>query len=230
MIFLLITIILFLELKNMLKDNIILGDSNLSEIQEAVRLLNEGEIIGFPTETVYGIGGDIFNEEAVNKIFEIKNRQLNLPLSAHLSSISDIEDVAFDVPDEFFILADKFLPGPLTIILKKKKSIPDSVTSGLKTIGIRVPDNKIIHKLLEEFGKPLAASSANLSGKRPALTSEEVITYFPEGISLILDGGRCRYSQESTVISLVEFPPLLIREGVIRTGILEDILKVRFGK
>ncbi|MCL5991838.1 MAG: L-threonylcarbamoyladenylate synthase [Bacteroidetes bacterium] len=214
----------------MLKDNIILGDSNLSEIQKAVRLLNDGEIIGFPTETVYGIGGDIFNEEAVNKIFDIKNRQLNLPLSAHLSAISDVEDVAFDVPDEFFILADKLLPGPLTVILKKKKSISDSVTSGLKTIGVRVPDNKIFQKLIEEFGKPLAATSANLSGKKSAITAEEVRTYFPEEISLILDGGRCRYSQESTVISLIEFPPLLIREGVIRTTILEDILKIKFRK
>jgi L-threonylcarbamoyladenylate synthase len=214
----------------MLKDNIILGDSNLPEIEQAVKLLNDGEIIGFPTETVYGIGVDIFNEEAVNKIFILKNRQLNLPLSAHLSSISDVVDVAFDVPDEFFTLADKFLPGPLSIILKKKKSVPDSVTSGLKTIGIRVPDNKIFQKLIEEFGKPLAATSANISGKKSALTSEEVKIYFPNGISLILDGGRCRYSQESTVISLVEFPPLLIREGVIRTGILEDILKVKFRK
>ncbi|TAL67692.1 MAG: threonylcarbamoyl-AMP synthase [Bacteroidetes bacterium] len=214
----------------MLKDNIIFGDSNLSEIQEAVELLNKGEIIGFPTETVYGIGGDIFNESAINKIFEIKNRPVSLPLSAHLSSVADIEDVAFDVPDEFFILADKFLPGPLAIILKKKKNIPDTVTSGLKTIGIRIPDNKIFEKLSEEFGKPLAATSANISGKNSALTVEEVKNYFPVGISRVIDGGRCRYSQESTVISLVEFPPLLIREGVIRIGVLEDILKVKFRK
>lgn len=214
----------------MLKDNIILDDSNLSGIKEAVNFLNKGNIISFPTETVYGIGGDIYNEAAVNKIFAIKKRQTNLPLSAHLSSIADVEYVAFDIPDEFFILADKFLPGPLTIILKKQKSIPDSVTSGLKTIGVRIPDNKIFQKLIEEFGKPIAATSANISGKTSALTAEEVKTYFPDGISLILDGGRCRYSQESTVISLVESTPLLIREGVIRTGILEDILRVKFRK
>lgn len=214
----------------MLKDNIIFADSNLPDIREAIRLLNEGDIIGFPTETVYGIGADIFNEIAVNKIFEIKNRPINLPLSAHLSSIADVDDVAFDIPDEFFILADKFLPGPLAVILKKKKNIPDTVTSGLKTIGIRVPDNKTFRKLSEEFGKPIAATSANISGKKSALTLDEVKTYFPSGISKIIDGGRCRYSQESTVISLVDFPPLLIREGVIRIGVLEDILKVKFRK
>ncbi|MBI5324700.1 MAG: threonylcarbamoyl-AMP synthase [Ignavibacteriae bacterium] len=214
----------------MLKDNINLGDSNLSEIKEAVRLLKEGKIISFPTETVYGIGGDIYNESAINEIFEIKNRPINLPLSAHLSSISDVEDVAFDIPDEFFILADKFLPGPLTIILKKKKNIPESITAGLKTIGVRIPDNKIFQKIVEELGNPLAATSANISGKKSALTAEEVEFYFPKGITKIINGGRCRYSLESTVISLVEFPPLLIREGVIRTVILEELLKVKFRK
>ncbi len=214
----------------MLKDNLDLTGFNDSEIDKAVNSLANGGIVAFPTETVYGLGADIFNENSVKKIFEIKKRDFSKPLAAHLDSVDKVLDVAFEIPDEFFVLAARFLPGPLSIILPKRKEIPSIVSGSSSTIAVRVPDNKIAFELIKRFGKPLAATSANLSGMIPSTTAKEVVEFIGKDVQIILDGGKCKYSQSSTVISLVEKPPVLIREGVIRKEVLENVLKMKIVK
>jgi L-threonylcarbamoyladenylate synthase len=199
------------------------------EITQVCSILSLGGVIVFPTETVYGIGCDLFSETGRNKIYELKNRPSNLPLSAHVSSIEmALSLLTNDVPDVFFLLAENFLPGPLTIILEKNKSVPDFVTAGMGTIGIRFPDNKIALRIINNYGKPLAATSANISGNPSAIDCSEIIRDFSEKIPLMIDGGRTDFANESTVISLVGEKPVVIREGVIKINQIEDILKIKF--
>jgi L-threonylcarbamoyladenylate synthase len=214
----------------MLKDNLDITGINESEIDKAVNFLAKGGVVAFPTETVYGIGADIYDEIAVKKIFDLKKRDYTKPLAAHLDSVDKVTEVAFEIPDEFYILAERFLPGPLSIILPKRKEILFIVSGSLPTIAVRIPDNKIASELIRKFGKPLAATSANLSGMIAPTTADEVREFIEKDVAMILDGGKCKYSQESTVISLVEKPPVLIREGIIKKEILEGVLKTKIIK
>lgn len=206
----------------------ILNENNYkSNLNLSSDSLNKGEVIAFPTETVYGLGCDFFNESAVKKIFELKGRELNKPLSAHISDLKFVDQLAENIPDEFFLLAEKFLPGPLAIILRKNKSVPDFVTAGHNTIGFRFPDNQIAIDIINHFGKPLAATSANLSGQSPALEIKDIINNFNNKIPLIIDGGLTIYKIASTVIDLSNNKFYILREGAIYKSEIEKVLKAK---
>lgn len=205
---------------------IILDEYNyISNLNLSSDFLHKGEVIAFPTETVYGLGCDFFNESAVKKIFELKGRELNKPLTAHISDLKFVDDLAENIPDEFFLLAEKFLPGPLTIILKKNKSVPDVVTAGTNTIGFRFPDNQIALDVIKHFGKPLAATSANLSGQLASIEINDIINNFNNKIPLIIDGGLTIHQIASTVIDLSSDKFYILREGAIYKYEIETILK-----
>jgi len=190
-------------------------------------LLDKGEIIAFPTETVYGLGCDLFNEPAVKKLFLLKGRDFNKPLSAHISDLKFVEDLSDSIPDEFYILADYFLPGPLTIIIKKSNLVPDVVTAGFNTIGIRYPDNQIALDIINQFGKPLAATSANISGQSPAIETKDIIKNFLNKIPLIVDGGLTIKQIASTVIDISSDRFYILREGAIPKTEIEKVLKIK---
>lgn len=191
-------------------------------LEVALELLRSGQPIAFPTETVYGIGGGIYDENAVEKVFLIKQRLRGKPLSAHIASIDHAEQVAIDIPELFYLIAKHFMPGPVSIILEKSKSIPSVVTGGYDTIAVRMPDNDLTLDLIRSFGQPLAGTSANLSGKPSPTEAKHVIDDLGGKLAAILDYGKCRYNIESTLISLVDERPTILRPGAISAEALEE--------
>ncbi|HSX04054.1 MAG TPA: L-threonylcarbamoyladenylate synthase [Rhabdochlamydiaceae bacterium] len=189
------------------------------QIQEAAAFLKRGEIVAFPTETVYGLGGGLFNISAIEKIYEAKGRPKAKPLSAHISELGQVEQIASEIPTEFYLLAEKFFPGPLTLILKKQAHIPDLVSAGTNTIGIRFPDHPIALKLIKEAGSPLVAPSANSSGRPSPVSCGQVLQDLEGKIAAVIDGGRCPIGIDSTVFDLVSFT--LLREGKITKAEIE---------
>lgn len=190
------------------------------DLRYAINLLREEKIIAFPTETVFGIGCDIFSDNAAASVYEIKNRETRKPLSAHISSMDMAIGIIEPPPDLFYKLADRFLPGPLAIIVKKNiVLVSDDITSGLDTISIRYPADDTCLKLIEEYGKPIAATSANISGEASLLNSAEVYDKFYGMIPAIVKGS-CLYDIESTIISLAGESPQILREGAISRDII----------
>jgi L-threonylcarbamoyladenylate synthase len=199
-------------------------------LAEAVRLLRSGEIVGFPTETVYGLGANAFNPEAVRKIFMAKGRPSDNPLIVHVCSIAQLNEIAIDVPKIAEKLINRFWPGPLTLILKKSENVPFDVTAGLDTIAVRMPYNKIAITLIGLCGFPIAAPSANLSGKPSSTKAEHVYVDFNGKIKMIIDGGICDIGVESTVLDLTSKNPVLLRPGSVTLEDLEKSLgKVELG-
>jgi L-threonylcarbamoyladenylate synthase len=210
-----------------------------NEVTQAAELLKKGKIVAFPTETVYGLGVDYLNENAVSDLFELKGRDAYKPFTLHVSCIKQVEDVASELNDDFYLLAQAFLPGPLTLIvktaklfpsmlLKQKKTKDDSLQyddSVLRTIGIRYPDNVIALELINAFGRPIAATSANYSGYADAINAEEVRKCFSNKIASILDGGETVYKKASTVLSITGPSPVILRQGILEKKHIEDILK-----
>ncbi|HPI20849.1 MAG TPA: L-threonylcarbamoyladenylate synthase [Candidatus Kapabacteria bacterium] len=192
-------------------------------IEIASEMLKKGEVIVFPTETVYGMGADIFNVNACKKIFEIKNREEAKPLAAHISNLNMVDMLCESIPDEFFILADAFLPGPLSIILKKRKEIKNYPET--ETIAIRFPKNDTALSLIGKFGRPIAATSVNISGEKSLNSTDEIYNLFNGKIAAIIDDGLPTYSLESTVISLCVSSPKILRKGVISIEEIEDVLR-----
>ena len=198
---------------------------NKSEsIRIALEWLRAGMPVAFPTETVYGLGAGIFDLNAVEKIYRIKGRDTGNPLSAHISSVSDVEIICSEIKDDFYLLAQHFLPGPLSIVMRKKKEVSDLVTGGGDTISIRIPDNEVFRQLSKLFGSPIAATSANKSGRPSPIDANHVFDDLHGEIPVILDTGRCRYQIESTVVSLVGDEPVLIRPGAISQNKINDVL------
>jgi L-threonylcarbamoyladenylate synthase len=193
-----------------------------SQISLAAELLLKGELVAFPTETVYGLGAPIFQPEAIAKIYTAKGRPSDNPLIAHIASLSQVEQIARDIPPEFFRLAEQFFPGPLTIVLKKHPSVPAIVSGGLETIALRMPSHPLAQALIAAVGQPLVAPSANLSGKPSSTTAQHVRADFKE-IGAVIDGGETEYGIESTVVSLV-YTPCLLRPGAISKEAIEKVL------
>ncbi|MGN0768797.1 MAG: L-threonylcarbamoyladenylate synthase [Christensenellales bacterium] len=191
-------------------------------IEECAELIKRGEIVAFPTETVYGLGGDAFNEAAVKKIYEAKNRPSDNPFIVHVPDVGRVEDAAYLTPEAERIF-EAFAPGPITIVLKKKEKIPYCVTAGLDTVGIRIPEHPMARKFLTACGTPIAAPSANLSKRVSPTTAERVYEDMNGRIPAILDGGACRVGIESTVLSLVGEPTIL-RPGAITAEMLAPYL------
>jgi len=198
---------------------------NLSKIKESARIIKVGGLVAFPTETVYGLGADAFNPQAVAKIFEAKNRPLDDPLIVHISEREEIFKLAKDVPDTAVELTDKFWPGPLTLVLRKSKSLPDIVTAGLDTVAIRMPANEIALSLIKESRTAIAAPSANLFGRPSPVNSQHVIDDLDGKIDMIIDGGKTRVGVESTVLDLTQNIPSILRPGGVSIERLKEVIE-----
>lgn len=199
------------------------GDDS-GTIASAVALLQSGGVVAFPTETVYGLGADAANEQAVRRIFTIKGRPADHPLIVHLADAGMIDRWARDIPDVAFRLANSFWPGPLTILLSRSATVSDLVTGGLDTVGIRVPAHPVAQTLLREFGGGVAAPSANRFGRISPTCADHVRDELGSAPDLILDGGDCQVGLESTIISLVDDRPVLLRPGGISLPELCEVL------
>ena len=201
----------------------ILNDEN--GIALAAQLIKNGEIVAFPTETVYGLGANALDACAVAKIFEAKGRPSDNPLIVHIDStdkLSDIADGDLTLARELF---REFSPGPLTLVLPKNKNIPDTVTAGLKTVGVRIPAHPMALAFLKECGLPIAAPSANSSGRPSPTTAQHVLSDLEGRIEIILDGGPCDVGIESTVLDLTAEMPTILRPGAITEHRLLKMLK-----
>jgi L-threonylcarbamoyladenylate synthase len=190
------------------------------DILESKALLEAGELVSIPTETVYGLAGNALNVEAVTKIFKVKDRPSFDPLIVHVSGAEEINKYVENIPDAARKLMDKFWPGPLTILLKKKNIIPDLVTSGLDTVGIRCPAHPLTLSLLKTLNFPLAAPSANPFGYVSPTTAQHVDEQLGKKINYILDGGPCEIGIESTIVGFENNMPVVYRMGGLR---IEDI-------
>ncbi len=198
-----------------------------NNILKAVEILDKGGIVAFPTDTVYGIGCDIFNETAVQKIFRLKQREFTKPLAAHIGSFDQIHNIADISHHLFHILSSKFLPGPLAIILPKKEIINDGVTAGFKSISIRFPDCREAIELALGLGRPIAATSANPSGLPSAIHHNDVKSYFGEKVDYIIESGFTKFRQESTIIDLSTEEPLIRRVGYIEPETIEKAIGMK---
>ncbi len=195
-----------------------------TDIFKAKRILENEDLVAIPTETVYGLAGNIYSEKAINKIFKTKNRPANNPLIVHIHSIELLEKIAQDIPEKAKKLAESFWPGALTLVLKKNKSISYSLTAGKETVAIRVPNHPLTLELLKLLYFPLAAPSANPFGSISPTTTQHVADYFSDSLEMILDGGNCEKGIESTIIGFDKDKAILYRLGSISLEELESVI------
>lgn len=192
-------------------------------IKQASEIIKKGGLVSFPTETVYGLGANGLDSDATSKIFEAKGRPQDNPLILHISSEDELKELVREISDDARKCMDAFWPGPLTIIFNRSEIVPDSVTAGLDTVAIRMPSNKIALEIIRESKKPIAAPSANTSGKPSPTAAEHVYKDLDGKLELIVDGGRTGIGLESTVIDLTEDVPTILRPGGVT---YEDLSKV----
>ncbi|HSD28827.1 MAG TPA: L-threonylcarbamoyladenylate synthase, partial [Vicinamibacteria bacterium] len=193
-------------------------------IAEAAAILRRGGLVAFPTETVYGLGADAFNVDAVARIFAAKARPRFDPLIVHLAGAEVLPRVVRSAPVAASALAARFWPGPLTLILPKADAVPDLVTAGLDTVGVRVPDHPAARALIEAAGAPIAAPSANPFGYVSPTTAVHVAEQLGDRVDAVLDGGPCRVGVESTILSLTSETPVVLRPGGVTREELERAL------
>ena len=199
--------------------------NSTADLQEAAHLLKEGNVVGIPTETVYGLAADARNPEAVRQIFAAKGRPADNPLIVHIAKLEELESVAVSVPELALKLAEKFWPGPLTMILPKHPSIPTITSGGLDTVGVRMPSHLVARKLIELSGVPIAAPSANISGYPSPTTAQHVMRDMHGKIAAVVDGGDCCVGVESTVIALEgEDSVRILRPGYVTKEMLETVV------
>ncbi len=192
--------------------------------EEAAKVLRAGGLVAFPTETVYGLGGNALDPAAAAKIYKAKGRPSDNPLIVHISQISDLEILARDIPEEAYLLAHTFWPGPLTIILKKKEIVPYETTGGLDTVAVRLPANPIARQMIAAAGVYVAAPSANISGKPSPTAPQHVIKDLSGKIEMIIDGGNATLGLESTIVDLSGEKPLILRPGCITKQMLFNVM------
>jgi L-threonylcarbamoyladenylate synthase len=193
-------------------------------LAEAARVLRAGGLVAFPTETVYGLGANALDASAVARIFEAKGRPANNPLIVHISDINQAQQVAAEWPETAARLAERFWPGPLTLVLTKRDTVPDIVTAQGTTVAVRMPAHPVAHVLLREAGLPIAAPSANRSTELSPTRAEHVLRGLEGRIELLLDGGPTTGGIESTVLDLTTTPPRLLRPGLIGVTELEAVI------
>ena len=193
-------------------------------LDEAVALIKKGETVVFPTETVYGLGADATNPDAVLKIFKAKNRPADNPLIVHVSSLSMIEEVSSDFNEMAKTVAKHFMPGPITLVLKKADSIPDAVSAGLPTVGVRFPKHPVARELIAKAGTPISAPSANISGTVSATTFSDVYRELDGRVGGIVQGDDCEFGIESTVLDVTGETPVILRPGSITLEMLRTVI------
>ncbi len=189
-------------------------------IERAGDVIRHGGLVGFPTETVYGLAADALNEDAVCRVFDVKGRPASNPLPVQVARIEDVYQLASEVPEVAVRLMGKFFPGPLTVVLNAAPSVSEIITAGTGKIGIRMPDHPVALALIKAAGGPIVAPSANPSGEPPPITAEDVLAYFEGRIDLILDAGPSQIKVASTVVDVTQSPPRILREGVITREML----------
>ena len=194
------------------------------KIAAAAKLLREGSLVAIPTETVYGLGANGLDGDAVRRIFEAKGRPNDNPLILHVTGPQWLPRYCSEVPPLAYVLARKFWPGPLTMILKRKSVVPDETTAGLDTVAMRCPNHPVTLAIIREAGVPIAAPSANTSGRPSCTSAQDVLEDMDGKIDGIVDGGPCAVGVESTIIDLTEQPPRLLRPGGITLEELEEVL------
>jgi len=199
-------------------------DLNEQNLKNIVGYLTESQVIAFPTETVYGLGAHMFNEKAIKKIYDLKKRDKNKALIVHLGSIEDVKKIAIDIPNDFYVLANRFFPGPLTIILKKNPKISSLISSD-STIALRMPDNFYTQKIINLLKTPIVGTSANISNKMSPTNTKMVLDAFINKIPAIIDTGECELKIPSTIISLVDKPYKILRIGSISKNQIDKALK-----
>lgn len=206
--------------------NTLLLDSSAESIAKAGKIIKDGGLVAMPTETVYGLAANALDGSAVLKIFAAKGRPADNPLIVHISDFEDIEkfNLVSEIPKGAKILAEKFWPGPLTVIMKKSSAIPFEVSAGLDTVAIRLPSHPVARELIRCAGVPLAAPSANISGSPSPTTAEHVLKDMNGRIDAVIDGGMCEVGVESTVITLAGSVPRLLRPGGVTVEQLREIL------
>ena len=192
-----------------------------NQIKEAAKIIQDGGLVAFPTETVYGLGADALNEEAVAKVYEAKGRPSDNPMIVHIARASDTGQLTPMLSSTIVALIDNFWPGPLTLVVKRKAGVPDRTTGGLDTVGVRMPDSKLALDLINYAGCPIAAPSANLSGKPSPTRVEDVIEDLNGKVDAILEGPACRVGIESTVLDVTGDVPTILRPGVITAEHIE---------
>ena len=197
---------------------------NASGLDRAAEILRAGGLVALPTETVYGLGANGLDTEAVARIFEVKGRPQDNPLILHVASAEDLTKWCRDIPAEAWALTERFWPGPLTLVLKKRSAVPLRVTAGLETVAMRCPDHPLTREVLHLAGVPVAAPSANLSGKPSTTTAQHCVHDLWGKVEAILDGGPCRVGVESTILDLSVFPPRVLRPGGVTLEQLRSIL------
>lgn len=198
-------------------------NKNYEELKAPAEAIREGKLVIFPTETVYGIGANAIDEEAVRNIYIAKGRASDNPLIAHISDIKMLDDLVLEVGEIERKLIKNFWPGPLTIVFNKKPIVPDIITGGLDTVAVRMPSNEIAHKLIEYSNCPIAAPSANISGKPSGTQIEDIIEELDGKVEYIIDNGKVDIGVESTVIRVVDNVVHILRPGKITP---EDIEKL----
>jgi L-threonylcarbamoyladenylate synthase len=206
-------------------DTILLDSTATKDIETAALIIRDGGLVAFPTETVYGLGADALNPDAVGKIYEAKGRPSDNPMIVHVARASDIGQLTPFITQDMIKLIDHFWPGPLTLVVKKKDSVPLRTTGGLDTVAVRMPDHPAALELIRLAGVPIAAPSANLSGKPSPTKAEHVEHDLMGKVNAILAGGDCRVGIESTVLDLTGETPMILRPGIITADNIEAVLE-----
>lgn len=203
---------------------LVLDGKDLSHLKQAAEILRNGGIVVFPTETVYGLGASAFDPQAVQRVFQVKNRPAEDPLIVHLAFKSHLKRVVKRVPRKAQLLASRFWPGPLTLVLEKRKNLPSLVTAGQPSVAVRVPSHPVARCFLRLCQLPVAAPSANTFGRLSPTRAEHVIQDLGEKVDAIIDGGQCPVGVESTIISFLEEPPKVLRPGGLQVEKIERVI------
>jgi L-threonylcarbamoyladenylate synthase len=199
-------------------------NSNYESVKKGAEYLKKGEVVAIPTETVYGLAADAFNENAIKKVFQVKGRPQDNPLLVHIYKLEQVYDICKDIPQEAKKVFDAFWPGSVTLIFNKKECISDIVTAGMDTVAVRFPKSEIARAVIKESGTLLVAPSANLSGKPSTTSAKHCINDLSGKIPCILDGGSCSIGLESTIIDMSTPDPVLLRPGAISVDEICDVI------
>ena len=200
------------------------SEKEYEKLKIPAKIIKNGGIVVFPTETVYGIGTNGLDEKAIKRLYEIKKRPFNKPISLLVSDIKMVEELVKEITDIEYKIMEKFFPGPLTIILKKKDIVPDILTSNGDTVGIRIPEGKIARKLIEYAKTPIATPSANITGKNAGVNIDNIKKDFGDEIDFYIDEGDSKLGKSSTIVKIENKKVNILREGTITKKQIEDIL------